>query len=155
MSEVQQLKATIRRLDKAIAERPTNRALQHLISSMEIMSWGASESRRRVNLAIACGCGLIFASCTVTPHQVVSHSPSLDGTNRNSGFFGFRSDGYGMLTEHAKQRYDALVRRYGSEMTVPVREGDGLSRTNESSVWIIDPEHLADFEELTRRSISP
>lgn len=97
---------------------------------------------------------LFILGCTVTPHQVTSRTASMDGTNRNSGFIGFRADGYGMFTEHAKQRYDSLVRRYGNRFQVPVHEGDGLWQTNGSPIWLLDPEHCTDFETMTRWSNS-
>ena len=107
-----------------------------------------------LSLAIAWLCSILLAGCgTVTPDQVVSDGPSWDGTNRNSGFVGWTSTGCGILTPHARDRYNALVKDYGSRFRPPLQTDYGLVKIDvdgQPTVYQITPEALADFATMNR-----
>jgi hypothetical protein len=94
---------------------------------------------------------LLLTACTVTPRIVRLPSASFDGGAQNSGFQGFDSDGSGILTAHARERYNGLIRAYGSRFVVPLVVDEGLSaRGTVPETWKIDPEHLVKFERMNR-----
>jgi len=93
---------------------------------------------------------VLLMGCTVTPRIVRSPAPSYDGGSLNSGFIGFAESGSGIITSHARERYNALARVYGGRFLVPVRPDDGLTAGSVPATWLIDPEHLVKFQQMNR-----
>lgn len=85
------------------------------------------------------GCG------TVVPTTVPSASASFDGNDQNSGIVAARPDGFA-VTPHFRDRYNALIARYGRDFAVPLRVDGGLTHNGQ---WIIDRQHLAKFLEMS------
>ena len=96
------------------------------------------------------------ASCanTVTPRQVKSQVASWDGTNQNSGFIGFDAAGNGIITPHARDRYNALVDVFGKQFQPPVNRDDGVTATA-TNTYVIDPQHLDYFMRMNRWRLAP
>jgi hypothetical protein len=93
---------------------------------------------------------VLFAGCTttVTPRIVASLQASWDGTNQNSGFIGF-TDAGGIITPHARDRYNGLIELYGKKFIPPITFDYGISQhTNEN--YIITPQALSDFAQMNR-----
>ncbi len=86
---------------------------------------------------------------TVTPRVVRSSEASWDANEQNSGFLGFDAAGNGILTPHAKGRYDALLGLYGALFVPPLVREAGITRTA-TNTFLIDAEHLADFATMNR-----
>lgn len=95
-------------------------------------------------LVLTAGC-----SSTVTPKVVTDPGPSWDVGERNSGFLAFDSRGWGVITPHARDRYNALVVLYGGVYKPPVRVDDGIEATG-TNTYLIDPEHLVKFATMNR-----
>lgn len=110
-----------------------------------------------ITLAILfiCGC-----TSTVTPITVRDKGASYDGNVRNSGLYGFTSEGSGCISAHARDRYNGLVETYGVTFKPPVQPNDGISPAvpgtplfNQAvpvdpaptNSYLIDAEHLAKF----------
>jgi len=96
-----------------------------------------------ISLVVTSGC-----TSTVTPRTVLSSQASWDGTNQNSGFIGFEGSA-GIITPHARDRYNALLEIYGKKFNPPV--------TFDYGVWpyaggnyIISPQALTYFTQMNR-----
>lgn len=89
----------------------------------------------------------MLCGCTVTPVRVVDRAPSFDGGVRNSGFIGYDSAGNGILTPHARDRYNGLAEKYGKRFIPPTNPNDGITPTP-TNTFLIDPEHLVKFGEM-------
>jgi hypothetical protein len=89
----------------------------------------------------------LLIGCTVIPRNVRSPVASFSGTNQNSGFIGFASDGQGIINAQKRDEYNALARQYGTHWLVPVKPDDGLRATT-TNTWIIDQEHLVKFQHM-------
>lgn len=115
------------------AERGTNNACAVLIllATLVLMA------------SLLSGCG------TVIPLQVTSAAASFDGGERNSGFIGWTTNGCGIITPHARDRYNALIVDYGARFHPPLKPDYGImpSATN---TFIITPEALSDFAAMNR-----
>lgn len=112
---------------------------------------------RRTDYLILCfvlaivGCLLLWGmtGCTVTPDILPPAAvASYDGNVQNSGFLGWASDGSGVITAHARDRYNALLAQY----KVGVKD-EGLTPMPDGS-WLIDKQHLVLFSELNRKAKS-
>jgi hypothetical protein len=90
----------------------------------------------------------IVGCTTVTPRLVESPAASWDGTNQNSGFIGW-SGASGLITPHARDRYNALIQIYGQKFAPPLVADYGLTATS-SNVFLIKPEALTDFATMNR-----
>lgn len=87
---------------------------------------------------------------TYRPKAPASTQASWDGTNQNSGLIGFAADGSGVITAHARDRYNALAYMYGYYFRPPVHADDGVTPTATNHVFFIDPQHLAYFATMNR-----
>lgn len=96
-----------------------------------------------VMLVIVSGCG------TVTPKQVTSAAASFDGSERNSGFIGWTTNGFGIITPHARDRYNALIADYGVRFHPPLKPDYGITPTP-TNTFTITPEALSDFATMNR-----
>lgn len=94
-----------------------------------------------VSLLIA---GIIGCTSTIRPKAPVATQASWDGGVQNSGFIGFDAAGNGVLTAHTRDRYNALMDRYGNHFLPPVKAGDGITATA-TNTFLIDAQHLAYF----------
>lgn len=96
-----------------------------------------------VGIVMLVGCG------TVRPRPPVDHVASFDGTNQNSGFIGFAPDGRGIITAHARDRYNSLIGLYGSQFLPPLKPDDGLSAQADGT-WLMDQQHITYFADMIR-----
>jgi hypothetical protein len=85
----------------------------------------------------------------IRPPVVKDHEASFDGNTHNSGFIGFDAAGNGILTPHAKDRYDALVAQYGDQFHPPLAKGDGITLTS-TNTYLIDAQHLVAYTRMNR-----
>lgn len=91
---------------------------------------------------------IALTACTVTPRTVSDGGPSFDGAVRNSGFIGYDANGYGIITPNARERYNGLVLEYGNRYLPALVPDAGIQPTT-TNTYLIDPEHLVDFMEMT------
>lgn len=96
-----------------------------------------------LSLALTSGC-----TSTVTPRTVVSSQASWDGTNQNSGFIGFEN-GCGVITPHARDRYNALIEVYGKKFLPPLTYDYGVWPYSNGN-YLITPQALTDFAQMNR-----
>jgi hypothetical protein len=93
---------------------------------------------------------ILFAGCstTVTPRVVLSSEASWDGTNQNSGVIGFYGV-CGVITPHARDRYNGLIDIYGKKFIPPIAFDYGISKhTNEN--YLITPQGIVAFAQMNR-----
>lgn len=88
--------------------------------------------------------GGCLAGCTVAPRVVTESVASFDGNQQNSGFIGFTTNGAGIITPHARDRYNALVATYSAKFLPPLTADSGITPTA-TNTFLIDAEHLSDF----------
>jgi hypothetical protein len=101
---------------------------------------------------VAAGALLLTGGCltsTVVPEPVVSTATSFDGTNQNSGLICFTTNGTAILTPHARDRYNLLIARYGTNFIPSLTNDAGIVPTL-TNTYEIDAEHLADFCSMNR-----
>lgn len=92
---------------------------------------------------------LMFAGCgTVAPKPVTAEA-SWDGTNRNSGFIGWTTNGYGILTPHAHERYNALIEFYGDKFKPKLEKNYGTLEYMDGN-YLFTPEAISDFAAMNR-----
>ena len=94
---------------------------------------------------IATGC-----ATTIVPRPVVDQQASFDGNEANSGFLRFNADGSGVITSRARERYNALIARYGDRFTVPLKPDAGLKPIPGTGTWEIAAEYLVKFATMNR-----
>lgn len=94
-------------------------------------------------LLVATGCG------TVSPKPVTASAASYDGAERNSGFIGWTTNGWGILTPHARDRYNSLIADYGGRFHPPLTADHGVTPTT-TNTFIFTPEAIADFAAMNR-----
>jgi hypothetical protein len=99
-------------------------------------------------LAIILLINALSGCTTATPRVVESPAASWDGTNQNSGFIGW-SGHSGVITPHARDRYNALIEIYSKKFVPPLLTDYGITATT-SNVFLITPEALADFVLMNR-----
>lgn len=92
---------------------------------------------------LACGC-----TSTVIPVKVKPAVASFDGNAQNSGFIRFNKDGSGVISPHARERYNALCQAYGARFVPPVSGVDSGITPDGAGNFLIDAEHLAKFAEM-------
>lgn len=96
---------------------------------------------------------VLLVGCTITPAKTKATQASYDGTNQNSGFLGF-TNGYGVITPHARDRYNALIAVYGSRFTPALTHDAGLSPyffdPPKGDNYRIDQQHLVYFMDMQR-----
>jgi hypothetical protein len=96
--------------------------------------------------------GLLIGCSTVAPSRIVSSAPSWDGTNQHSGFVAWTTNGTAIITPHARDRYNALVTRYGTNWSPALVCDSGIFPAAGQYSWAyeIDNEHLAKFATMLR-----
>jgi len=103
-------------------------------------------------------CILAAAGCnTVTPAETKARQPSFDGGIQNSGFEGWTTnvatgEVFGVISNHARARYNALLAAYGKRFATPLALDSGLTLQSASGAgaWKIDLGALIDFETMNR-----
>ena len=108
-------------------------------------SWQSEALLVLLALALLMGC-----TTTLTPVQPAAKVASWDGTNQNSGFVRWTNGG-GILTPHACDRYNGLIALYGGRFVPPLKPDAGLTQCQDG-LWFIDAQHLADFALLCKIS---
>lgn len=93
--------------------------------------------------------GLSNGCTTVTPKIVHDDTPSFDGGAQTSGFLGYLPDGSGVISQHAADRYNSLIAKYGDRYTVPLKPNAGLTPYTNGTVRI-DAEHNVKAQEMNR-----
>jgi hypothetical protein len=92
-----------------------------------------------------------IAGCIIRPKPVQHTMPSYDGNEANSGVIElFAGDG-ARITDHARDRYNALALKYGTRFEVPVKPDDGIKPGLLSAgkpTWLIDREHLVKWRQM-------
>ncbi len=93
---------------------------------------------------------LCFVGCTstVTPRVVTDKVASWDGTNQNSGLLFFLADGSMAITQHARERYNGLVKIYGGRFVPPLTNDAGITLVGTNIV--MDPERVVKFSDMNR-----
>jgi hypothetical protein len=78
--------------------------------------------------------------------------PSWDGNVRNSGFTNWHTNDtgiiYGVLTPHARDRYNGLIEQYGDRFTPPLKRDYGI--INNQTNFFITSEGLYNFIKMNR-----
>lgn len=103
-----------------------------------------------LGVGILCfACLFIAPGCTVRPKVVRNSQASFDGNEQNSGLIGYDSQGNGIITHHARDRYNALIDEYGPLFKPPVNRDGGLVATS-TNTYLLDGEHLFIFATMNR-----
>lgn len=99
---------------------------------------------------------LIINACTIRPGIVRPRSASYDGTNLNSGVKIQPTKGGPILISNtARQRYNALVRLYGTRFLVPLAEDAGLTPGAAEGEWWMSPQAFVDWATMAHWHRSP
>lgn len=83
---------------------------------------------------------------TITPSAVKPAGASYDNGERNSGFIGYTTNNgvaYGIITPHARDRYNTLINVYGKRISLPIKTDYGI--TSYTTNYLITLEGLSDF----------
>lgn len=102
--------------------------------------------------ALVCALIVLFAGgCapTVRPLAPQAKTASFDGGQENSGLIAIDSAHNGVLTPHARDRYNGLVSRYGGKFSPPVHQDDGITPTA-TNTFLINAQHLSYFARFNR-----
>ncbi len=91
----------------------------------------------------------LLLSCTVAPKPIVNTQPSFDGNEPNSGLICLDAQGNGVITPHARERYNSLMAAYGGRFSPPVKPGEGLAPTA-TNTFLLDRQHRFYFETAAR-----
>ena len=78
-----------------------------------------------------------------SPSIVKPQEISFDGNEQNSGVLYQITEGGFIITENAKNRYNALIKLYGNKCTPPIIENHGLT-----PVYIATDEAIENFAKL-------
>lgn len=101
-----------------------------------------------VTLLTAASIGPVGCTTTIAPRVVESSKPSWDGTNANSGFVGFSGE-HGIITPHARERYNGLIEIYGRRFVPPVAKDYGITPGTDGN-YLITPHALTYFTAMNR-----
>jgi hypothetical protein len=110
-----------------------------------------------VSAAISGAALLILPGCTVVPHEVTVKAPAFVGNVQNGGVIAIRPDGVQVAPELVA-KYAVLAKKYGKDLTPPVKPGDGVSGPLADGTFLIDKEHFADLATMNimnRSGIKP
>lgn len=75
---------------------------------------------------------------------------AFDGNEQTAGFIGFNKDGSGTFTIHARERYNALIERYGSRLTPMVPKDYGVTAAATGGTFTFTAEAMVVFAKLQR-----
>lgn len=94
---------------------------------------------------------LIGCVTTVTSPIPEARQASFDAGVQNSGLIGFEATtGHGIITAHARDRYNDLIAKYGDRFHPPLHTDAGICVGATNGTFRIDSEHLADFIDMNR-----
>lgn len=93
---------------------------------------------------------VLISGCTttVTPRVSTASQASWDGTNQNSGFLQFEGV-TGVITPHARDRYNGLIEIYGKKFVPPIMHDYGVWPYIGGN-YIISPQALTYFAQMNR-----
>ena len=103
-----------------------------------------------IRSSLALATCLALAGCTVAPRPVHDSESSFDGNAQNSGFVGYDAAGNAILTPSARDRYNLLVARYGTNYAPALVFDAGVTRT-ETNTYLMDRQHWVDAQEMNLR----
>jgi hypothetical protein len=117
----------------------------------------AREENRRTAAALAVAVILVLglitavigAGCTaptIPDALPTASAPSFDGAEQNSGVLSSTPAGF-LVTPHLRDRYNALVRRYGADFAPPLQVDAGLTRLGPES-WEMSKQAMVNFIEM-------
>lgn len=89
------------------------------------------------------GCSVISTK-TVVPPAVEAAQPSWDRNQQNSGIISIDEEGY-HVTARYLERYDSMLKLYGTRLEPPVATGDRRGITAEGEGYIFTAEARARF----------
>lgn len=100
---------------------------------------------------------LAFAACTSTVTPLVVHpgQASYDGSTQNSGIVEVVTDGGAsgwVVTARARDRYNALVERYGKTMWSPAIEPDHGVTPDEDGRYRMTDEAMSKFVAMAEKA---
>lgn len=105
-----------------------------------------------LGLAFVIISSVMVSGCfTVTPSRPSPSQASWDGTNQNSGFYGFTSNHIGIISMSEWARYDGLIDLYAGKFIPRLQHGAGTRPgpiTNGNPTILIDPEHLGYLNQM-------
>lgn len=91
----------------------------------------------------------LLAGCvspTVPAALPPAAAASFDGGEQNSGVISSTAAGF-LITPHLRDRYNALVARYGGDFAPPLRIDAGLERRG-PEVWEMSKQAMVNFLEM-------
>lgn len=88
--------------------------------------------------------GSTGCSSTVTPKPVATSEASFDGGEQNSGILKL-VDGGAIITEHARERFNALIEIYGEEFLPAIEKDRGIRPDLSDGTYFITNEALQKF----------
>lgn len=88
----------------------------------------------------------ILTGCTLTVHpdRVETTEASYDGNVQNSGIVMSTENGF-LVTDHFRDRYNALIETYGRDFAPPLKKDAGMSRVGEDR-WLLTKQRWVDFD---------
>lgn len=92
--------------------------------------------------AVLCLC-MVGCSSTIAPAPVQSQQASFDGAEQNSGVLAMIPGG-AVITQRARERYNALIVRYGKEFGPPLASDHGITARSDGT-YAITSEGLQKF----------
>jgi hypothetical protein len=95
---------------------------------------------------------VLFASgCapTVRPLAPQAKTASFDAGHENSGLIAIDPDHNGILTPHARDRYNGLIKSYGIKFDPALTADAGVTATV-TNTFLLDAQHLAYFAAMQR-----
>lgn len=95
---------------------------------------------------------LSLSACTSTIRPAIpkQKQASADGNLHDSGFRGFDTNHFGIISDNARERYNGFLSQYGDRLArKPIMVDAGISPGPSNGVWRIDQQHLDYFKMMT------
>lgn len=105
--------------------------------------------KTRAAILFCAALGLAACTSTVVPNRVDAAQPSYDGNLQTSGILAVVPGGR-LVTPHLRDRYNALVAKYGRDYLVPLRPNEGFSPAPDGVNLIVDLGHYEKFLEMNQ-----
>jgi hypothetical protein len=99
--------------------------------------------------AVGCTFALTGCTSTVAPKAAVSSQASFDVGGQNSGILAEADDRSLVVTPLLRDRYNALVARYGPQFEPPLQQDQGIAPTA-TNTFIMSPEAFEHFAAMNR-----
>lgn len=87
--------------------------------------------------------------CTVAPHRVESQTASYDGNRLDSGIRGWLPTGELQISEHARSKYNELIKVYGRDYKPTIWLDYGL-RLLPDGTYAMSREGAVKFDEMAK-----